>query len=546
MAEAFDPKRYLQQTAAPAPPQVGPGEAFLNRAVNAVPLGNTLVNALTAIRQRDKGERSRLTPQARAELEAMGEQEVQAPEPAGLVDTYRLVRDTRKERTEAGAEQNPKAAAAGTATGIATSILAPLPKVSVGSGAAGRVASAGLTGAGYGALDALEHGEADLTKGEVGTAAKEAAGGAALGGAMGLAAGGITEGLAKILPGALRRLAIREGRQHIQGGSDIMAVGREPLSDAAVEEVLKRNLIKPLSTTESTYPRIEAAADEQGRLLGAIVDELEAQGVRGPRVKELADEIYQRYLETNAVTSANKAPANVFKDEARNIQELAYPAGGALADDGARVVEGPPTDRLGLKQAEKLKQRLQDDARFDKRTPTGKEESLRETASRVRQANEDAIQEAAMVPGVSPRVQELNAQFVPQKGVVGRLLEAEEAASRGSVKALGRNPVTMKDTTTAAAIATSAGAPALTPLVARGLSSIRRSAGSTTATEAYALSEALRSGRAGANLARGVDAGLAEGVEGAQDYADANADNPDISPTVAALLRLLRRKKDER
>lgn len=526
------------------PPQVSPGETFANRGVNAIPLGNTLVNALVALRNRDKGERSRLTPQARAELEAMGEQEIRAPEPAGLLDTYRTVRDTRRERTEAGSQQNPRAAAAGTALGVVSSALAPLPKASVGGGLGGRLGSAALTGAGYGALDALEHGEADLTRGEFGQGAKDAARGAAVGAGLGLAAGGVSEGLARVLPGALRRLAISEGRQHIQGGSDVMAVGRVPLSDEAVEEVLQRNLIRPLATTEGTYPRIEAAAQEQGRIYGAIVDELESLGVRGPRVKELADELYARFLETNAVTSANKAPANVFRDEAANIRDLAYPAGGAIADDGARVVEGPPAARLGLSQAERLKQRLQDDARFDKRNPTGKEESLRETASRVRQANEDAITEAAMVPGVNPRVQELGAQFVPQKGIVGRLLEAEEAGSRGSVKALGRNPVNLKDTATGAAIATSMGAPILTGPLAALNSAVRRRTGGTVATESYALADALRSGRAGANLARGVDAGLTEAVEGSQDYADANADDPTLDPLVAALLRALRRKKD--
>jgi hypothetical protein len=549
--QSFDPDKYLSKAVSP-PPSVDPGETFVGRGVQAIPLGGPLSDVLAATllqSARSRHSRATLTKEAKSELEAMGET---VPEGVSFLDEYRDVRDRRKERTEAGAEQNPKAAMAGTATGVAASIFAPLPKATVGSGAKGRLLSASLTGAAYGAENALSNGEADLTRGEVPTAAKEATQGALLGAGLGLVGGAVGEGARYAAP-LFRRVALQQGKQHLQGGSDMQAVNRRPLSDEAVEEVLQRGGIRPLATVQGTAPRVEALAQEQGRIYGQIVEELEARGVQGPRVKELADDLYERYLRDFNASSGDKGPANVFREEAENVQRIAYPGprGDAVrvtdGVEGPPVVEGPQAPRLRLTQAEDVKRSLQERAKFEKRNPTGKEDNLREASAMVRQANEDAIANAAMRPGVDPRIQELNAQFVPQKGIVGRLLEAEEAASRGAAKAEQRSPISLKDNQAGAAIATASGMPFLYWPTALANSAVRNRASSTAAVEAYTLAEALRSGRAGANIARGLEGAAEPSMDAARDYADENADDATLSPLAAALLRALRRtpkKKD--
>ena len=183
-------------------PNVGPWETWVNKTLAAVPGARPAADALAAgTLQGFKlfglgGERAQLTPQARATLEAHGTP-VPTPQEAipGPVVTYRQVRDTRKARTEAGAQQNPTAANLGTATGVGLTLLAPLPKANLGASLAGRLGSGAVTGAGYGALAGLTEGDADLTRGEWKRAALETALGGGIGAAGGAAASGVASGV---------------------------------------------------------------------------------------------------------------------------------------------------------------------------------------------------------------------------------------------------------------------------------------------------------------------------------------------------------------
>lgn len=173
---------YMPKSARPVEraPEVGAGETFVNRAVGMIPGANRLTDAIAALALEagsSGGTRATITPEARAELQQMGED---VPEDPGLVDRYREVRDRRAERTEAGSQQNPWAGRAGALTGFGLSMFAPLPKASgTGLGAAVK------TGAGYGAFQGLTEGGADLTRGEFGAAAGDVLKGAAFGGALG-------------------------------------------------------------------------------------------------------------------------------------------------------------------------------------------------------------------------------------------------------------------------------------------------------------------------------------------------------------------------
>lgn len=206
-----------------APPQVGAGETFVNRTVNAIPGGRLVTDALSAAALElgsSGGTRATLTPQAQEELQAMGE-EVATPE--GLLERYRQVRDRRAERTELGSEQNPWAGRAGTALGIGLSALAPLPKFA-GKG----LMPAVKTGAGYGAFEGATNGQADLTRGEVGQALVDTAKGAAFGAGAGAVGHGLVRAGQKgvqALRGARSEVlaqetaAVREGAEEAQAAA---------------------------------------------------------------------------------------------------------------------------------------------------------------------------------------------------------------------------------------------------------------------------------------------------------------------------------------
>lgn len=514
------------------PPQVGGGETFLNRAVNTLPLGRLTTDSISAlVLQALRPEPGAvLTPQARAELAAMGEQ-VEEPEAPGLVDDYRAVRDTRRLRTAAGSEQNPNAARAGTAAGIGLSILAPLPRATVGQGATGRIGSAALTGAGYGALSGATDGDADLTRGDVGGTVLDTLQGGAVGGLIGAGTGGLVEA-ARPLAGALRRYAVEQGRKVIQGNSDIAAATRRPLAPEAVEEVLEQGAIRPFSTTQRTYGRIDQLAEEQGAVYGEIIEQLERRGVQGPEARRLADELMERYQQEFLVTGANKSAPREFQRQAQNIERITAPPPGA---------EGPVSGRLGLRQAESVKRDLQQRARFDRLRSTGNEEALQEISSRVRQANEDAITEAAMTPGVSPEVQALASRFVPTKQRLGKLLEARTFAERGASKADQRSSVGLKDVIFGAG---ASGGEPLSGLALSQLSSVARNRGpSTLAAGSFGLARGLETGNLSQELATGLGGAAELAAEEVQSRADRADIPPDMNPLTAALIRALRNRR---
>ena len=105
----------------------------------------------------------------------------------GVVDDYRAARTDERSKFSAAEEENPKTSFAGNVLGgVASSVAIPV-------GAPATLGKAALTGAGYGAAAATGMSEADLTRGDVGGAAKDAA----IGGAIGAGAGAIGYGASK-------------------------------------------------------------------------------------------------------------------------------------------------------------------------------------------------------------------------------------------------------------------------------------------------------------------------------------------------------------
>lgn len=226
------------------PPKVGAGETFVNSFNDVIPMGRSAVNAvssgiLNAVENPSRMKAAladaflpgagsalfspgaELTDKAKEELRSRG---MKVPERPSFLDTFRRVRDDRAERVAAGSEQHSTTSGLGTTAGLGALLLAPMPKVNVGTGAAGRLLSTTLTGAGYGAANKLDHAQANLADGDVSDYLREVSGiqglsdarqsfakgnygrglldflgaGAIGGGGGGLAAGLIGEGAGKI------------------------------------------------------------------------------------------------------------------------------------------------------------------------------------------------------------------------------------------------------------------------------------------------------------------------------------------------------------
>lgn len=479
----FNPDAYLQtklEQASARQPEVGADETFINRTASALPLGRTLVNAMSALAlqsARSQGygnSQVKLTDKAKREMDALGipyEAESNALGDS-MLDSYRQTRDRFDKRTAVGSLQNPKTALAGAGTGLALSLAAPLPKVTVGSGAAGRIASNALTGGAYGGVNALANGRADLTRGEVGKALSETVGaeglqdvyrnakdgrvGAALldllnsGVVGGTLSGGLLSGAgevarasgltAKVAEG-LKRFSLDKGRKVLTNGADQLST-RQPVADDAVEEAIRSGAIKPFSTNEATLGRLEKLTEQAGDEYGRVLAELEARGVRGPDARKLADELLSEAARREANSGANKGLANMFADEAANAEALA--AGGKT---------------LGLRQAENVKRSLQREAKYGRYEETPANEVKRDLASTYRRANEEAIDAAARA---NPELAPVADRFVPVKQRLGRLLEAESAAERGAARGATRG-ASSDFGLKASAAAVAAGQPGLIP-----------------------------------------------------------------------------------
>ncbi len=482
----------------PSKIKVDPHETFLSSATSAIPLGKPLVNlgetgAMQVAKLFGVGEPgARLTPQAKAELAAKGEpvDDLEASTIKGPVDTYRDVRDTNAVRAAVGSERNPLASKLGTGTGIALSILAPakmLPTVKVGSGIGGRLASGALTGAAYGGVTGLTEGKADITRGEIKQALIDFLSGAGMGAWAGLGAAGVVEAV-RPLAGLLGKYGVGQGRRALTSGADQLST-RGPISEEAVRAAVGSKAIQPLGTVGGTFNRLEKSASIEGKKYAAILDQLEKMGVKGPVADDIVRELTDLAEKKSKEVTDMMLP-NTYLREAEGIERLGKMTG----------AEG----RLGLSQAEKTKQYLQEKAKDaysrTKRTSLG--DVKKEIASVVRAANETVVDQAGKAAGEGSPIKELAEQFVPVKKQVGSLIEAREAARRGSARAAQRMTGGMPDKISATtAIAT--GNP-LAMLVTPAVNYAKNVWPSTSAYGALTASEALKSGAASSELAKYV------------------------------------------
>ncbi len=299
--------------------------------------------------------------------------------------SYELVRDGMRREAKMAKEEHPYLYGGGNlAGGVALAAIAP-------GGGAKTIAQMARTGAVYGAANALGESEAMGARGLIQDTADGAGGGAILGAGGGALLKGAPTA-ARWLSGKLRNYAIDKGRIVLTNGAGQLST-KAPLADSAVSEALRSGAILPFGTNKGALDRLSRTTDMAGDTYGATLDSL--QGAYNDAASMLASR---------------------------------------------RLAPGNQAGRLGLRQAENIKRSLQ--AKVPYTTPNAGEmnDARARIASIVRQANEDAVDEAGKAAGASGHVgssplgvdvKELADSFVPQKQRLGNLIAARDAAEAG-------------------------------------------------------------------------------------------------------------------
>lgn len=173
-----------------------------------------------------------------------------------LKDLYQQYRDIARQRYEQAQHDNPLSFGGGqVAGGLATALI---PGTALAKGAS--YGAAALQGAALGGASALGSSNADLTKGDIGGAAKDVAIGGALGGALGAATHGITQALTpEALESTASNAALRSidaktlpknqvaGTALLENGALPFTGGAQATKDVALENVNKfEDQLQPL------------------------------------------------------------------------------------------------------------------------------------------------------------------------------------------------------------------------------------------------------------------------------------------------------------
>lgn len=427
---------------------------------------------------------------------------------------YTQARDENRAEDKAARDTHPAAyVGAGLPLAIASSGGPRLLARVLGSGAARGLGALGRLGVGLGIGTAAGAGnsEADTAAGVV----KDALGvdaarqaiddmrhGRVLRGALGLSGagtigGGLTAGaleafgaggraLAPGMANSLEKTAIGQGRRALTNGADSLSK-RNPISEGAVTEAIRSEGIQPFGTSAGAHARLQELTASEGGKYADLVSQFEARGLKGPDAQALANELLTKATDLDKNTM-NAALPDLYRDAASQVQAKAGPSGS-----------------LGLSQAENLKRSLQQQAKYGRFEETPLNEVRRDMASVFRKANEDAIQNQAQgmgALGFGGNVQDLADQFVPTKQRLGRLMEAEQAAERGTARGAQRATFGAKEMAAAAGAGASGhGLLALPLAVATKVAKERLP--STIASYGLSAADALR-GQSGPALGAGA------------------------------------------
>jgi hypothetical protein len=260
---------------------------------------------------------------------------------------YDQARDESRANNQAAQEQHPVAYGAGNLTGgVATAFVPGMGAATAG----GRIAM----GAGLGAVNGLGSSDADLTKGDVGGAAVDAATGGLMGGAVSGALESISP-LSKYLSGVSKSKANELAAESLKGSAK--QYGR--LGEEGVQKMgaglLDNGLVKAGSNAKESLGRIRAFKSNAEEGLQNILEGADASIPSDAVAQRITDEVMPNALTTGgsaAVNATEKAIGDVGAVEARTLPEL-----NLLGSNISKKAYGAPTttaETLAKKQSERV------------------------------------------------------------------------------------------------------------------------------------------------------------------------------------------------
>ncbi len=367
--------------------------------------------------------------------------------PSSREELYKQARDESRGEFSAAQQANPKSFGAG---GLAGGLL--LPGLGAGAGL-GKIAAMGAAqGAAYGAGASEEE--------DMKGVALDALVGGGIGGAGGVAGKVGGDLLAKGIGKAGRAIGDLGGR--LRGSAEKLAVkatgatGKQAgeFADDAGRELLDRKLVRFMDTPSKIAGRVGDAADDAGRAIGKVIDDLDSQGVMAS-VDNVAAGL-QSQIDELAQVPGNERVIRQLQGELDNL----YERGDSL---------------IPVSQSEKAKRAFQGQTNYA--SPEAEKTASGIVARGFKEESERAALEA------SP---ELASKLTEEKKLFG-LLKPIQSASEKRANTLNQSPFGGLGDTAAAAVGASGGGPmAIAAAAGRRLVAPRLSSMMAVSTDAIA------------------------------------------------------------
>lgn len=229
---------------------------------------------------------------------------------SGYGDIYRRLRDESREKDRLAREANPKTFMGSQVAGA----ILPAAAATIGTKGAALPAVAGRLGA-MGVAEGLGHSEADLTKGEIGQGAQDAA----LGGLVGLATPVVAKGAGTVAKNLFKKGADAAGSvADVQASKALGLTGaqRGKVGEATARrigrEALDDDIVRPFASDEAMLTQLQRTRGDAGRTIGRVESMIDEAGAVKPQgARPLAD--LMRSISRFEGTEGGKPIANQFK-----------------------------------------------------------------------------------------------------------------------------------------------------------------------------------------------------------------------------------------
>lgn len=301
--------------------------------------------------------------------------------PAALVELYRRHRDEERAKNEAASTAHPLTYGAANLAGA------------VGTGAL--TGGASLPAAvGYGAANALGSSNADVTKGEVGEAAKDTATGAIAGGVLHGAGQLVGKGLSSMFKGSSDEVAQQGAKALGLSQAHIADLGERGDLQRVVQQAEKDGVFKPGATLNDTLQRFQAARNAKAEGLKAAVANADAKGATVDITAARQELEAKLASSAKDPTIVGEGYANGMQSAIAHLNKFETPAPASAADVAAQIkagvkpedikaTGGAPTN-ISVKTGQLIKQGLQAAADYNSKDNKPAEQAMNDAAAIVR------------------------------------------------------------------------------------------------------------------------------------------------------------------